>query len=66
MKYATQLTAVKFEDLVIEPSRRAEANGGAGGLGGGATPRRPFVGNLFLLSDFVEFDCLRLKDFEEK
>ena len=42
---------------------KAEANGGAGG---GAPPRRLFVGNFVLSSDFSGFECLHLEDFEEK
>ena len=42
---------------------RAEANGGAGG---GAHPRRPFVGNFDLSSGFLGFESLHLEDYEEK
>ena len=42
---------------------RAEANGGAGG---GAPPRRPFVGNFVLSSVFLGFEFLHFEDFEEK
>ena len=35
------------------------------GAGGGAPPRRAFVGNIVLFSDFVGFECLLLEDFEE-
>ena len=37
-----------------------------GELGGGAPPRRPFVGNFVLLTGFLGFECLHLEDFEEK
>ena len=42
---------------------RAEANWR---LGGEVSPRRPFVGKLVLLSDFMGFEWLFLENYEEK
>ena len=52
-----------FKPHYVELWTKAEANRG---LGVEWPSTRPFVGNSFLLSHFVGFECLLLDDFEEK
>ena len=50
-----------MEQSDSEPNDQDQGQWRGGGAGGQSAPKRPFVGNFVLFSDFYDFECLLLR-----